>query len=125
MELIIGGAYQGKENYVKSAFSLSKEDIYVCDTENEPDFSKKCLSHIEKWSYQCVKNGVEPSDAFFEHVLFPNDLIVISDDVSCGVVPIDPIEREWREANGRLLLRLAEKSEHVIRVFCGIPVRLK
>ena len=125
MELIIGGAYQGKENYVKSAFSLSEEDIFVCDTENEPDFSKKCLSHIEKWSYQCVKNGVEPADAFFEHILLPNSLIVISDDVSCGVVPIDPIERKWREANGRLLLRLAEKSEHVTRVFCGIPARLK
>ena len=125
MELIIGGAYQGKENYVKSTFSLSKDEIFVCDTEKEPDFSKKCLSHIEKWSYQCIKNGIEPADAFFEHVPFPNDLIVISDDISCGVVPVDPTERAWREANGRLLLRLAEKSEHVTRIFCGIPMRLK
>lgn len=125
MELIIGGAYQGKTNFVKTAFSLSNDDIFVCQEGEELDLHKKCLSHLEKWSAWCVKNGVSPEEEFFKVVKNPEEKILISDDIFCGVVPLDPMERAFREAHGRLLLRISEKSEHVTRVFCGIPARLK
>lgn len=125
MELIIGGAYQGKTQYAKEKFSLSDEDIFVCDKDGKIDFSKRCISHIERFSFWCVEHGIEPADRFFEHVQSSRKLIVISDDISCGVVPIDKTERAWREANGRLLIRISKESEHVTRVFCSIPQRLK
>ena len=30
MKLIIGGAYQGKRAFAKTAFSLGEEDIFTC-----------------------------------------------------------------------------------------------
>ena len=125
MELIIGGAYQGKTEYAKAAFGLNDGDIFVCDKDGSIDFSKRCISHIECFSFWCVEHGIEPADYFFEHAENAENLIVISDDISCGVVPIDKTERAWREANGRLLIRLSKESEHVTRVFCGLSQRLK
>jgi len=125
MELIIGGAYQGKTEYAKSFFHFTDDDIFVCDKDGNVDFSKKCISHLERFSFWCVSSGIEPADYFFEHVKNIESLVVISDDISCGVVPIDKTERAWREANGRLLIKLSKESEHVTRIFCGIPQRLK
>lgn len=47
--------------------------------------------------------------------------VVISTETGCGVVPVDPAEREAREKAGRLNCLLAARAETVIRVFCGIP----
>lgn len=125
MELFIGGAYQGKSDYVKETFGFTDEDFCICDIDNEPNFDKKCISHIERFSFWCVKNGIEPKDYFFEHVKDTDEKIIISDDISCGVVPIDKDERAWREANGRLLMAIADKSKHLTRIFCKIPVKIK
>mgnify|MGYP000142145537 FL=1 len=125
MELIIGGAYQGKTEFAKERFGLSDDDICVCDKDGSIDFDKKCISHIERYSYWCVQHGIEPAKHFFEHAKNLEHDVVISDDISCGVVPVGKTERAWREANGRLLIKLAENSEHVTRVFCKIPMVLK
>ncbi len=125
MELVIGGAYQGKTEFIKERFNISDDEIFVCEKNGDIDFNKKCITHIERYSFWCVEHDIEPSEHFFEHAKNFEHGIVISDDISCGVVPIDKTERAWREANGRLLMKLAEKSEHVTRVFCKIPVVIK
>ena len=125
MELIIGGAFQGKTAFAKENFDISDADIFVCEKNSAPEFDKKCISHIEKFSFWCIEHGIEPADYFFEHAENIEEKIIISDDISCGVVPIDKTERAWREANGRLLIKLSEKSEQVYRIFCGISQRLK
>jgi adenosyl cobinamide kinase/adenosyl cobinamide phosphate guanylyltransferase len=53
------------------------------------------------------------------------DAIVICNDISSGVVPVDAVMRKWREAVGRTLAALSQKSDEVIRLFCGIPARIK
>ena len=53
------------------------------------------------------------------------DVIVVTEEVGCGVVPMDAFERKWREVCGRAAVILAERSEQVYRVICGIPQRLK
>ena len=51
--------------------------------------------------------------------------VVTSDEVGYGVVPMDAGERAWREAVGRGLCRIAQASERVTRVCCGIGVVIK
>ncbi len=125
MELIIGGAYQGKTDFAKENFGITDEDIFVCDKDTEPCFDKKCVAHLERFSFWCVEHGFEPSTYFFEHAKNIEHAIIISDDISCGVVPIDKTERAWREAHGRLLIKLSKEAEHVTRIFCGLSQRLK
>lgn len=53
------------------------------------------------------------------------DRILVTDEIGYGIVPIDPFEREYREETGRIGCLLAEKSEEVWRVCCGIGTKLK
>ena len=51
--------------------------------------------------------------------------ILICEDISCGVVPMDAEAREWREAVGRMNAALAAQADTVTRIFCGLPLELK
>lgn len=118
MELIIGGAYQGKLDYAKSQLRISESEICDCSRE-KIDFSKRCLYHYEQYLYACALAGETPA------LPARGDAVVIADDISCGVVPIDDTVRAWRELCGRTLTAIASKSETVTRLYCGIPKRLK
>ena len=54
-----------------------------------------------------------------------NDILLVTDEIGCGVVPIDPVERQWREETGRLCCLLAQRAQRVERIFCGIAMTLK
>ena len=66
MDLIIGGAYQGKTEFAKEKYGLSDKDICVCQKDGYIDFNKKCISHIERYSFWCVEHDLEPDEHFFE-----------------------------------------------------------
>lgn len=126
MIFVIGGSYQGKRDFIRKTYNLNEEDFFVCteDTQ-EIDFSKRAIEHIEQFALGCVRRGEEPSNYWKAHAAQWDNLILISDDVSCGVVPIDETIRAWREASGRANNYLAGKAEHVWRVFCGLGQVLK
>ena len=67
--------------------------------------------------------GKEPADEL--RTLDLSDKILLCEDISCGVVPIDPEQRAWREAVGRMNAMLAARAERVTRIFCGLPMELK
>ena len=53
------------------------------------------------------------------------DLIIVTDEVGYGIVPMDAKDREWREACGRVCTKLAAHAAQVVRVCCGIGTQLK
>lgn len=119
MDLIIGGAYQGKLDYARARFGLTDGDVCVCTPDADPDTGKRCLCRIEDYVLRALRTGREPQLRFRE------DAVLICTDISGGVVPIDGETRRWREATGRLLMDLAGRADTVTRVFCGLPQRLK
>lgn len=126
MVFIIGGSYQGKTEYALEHFNLAEQDVFACteDTQ-EIDFSKRVISHIEQFALGCVRRGEEPREYWIHNLGRLSDSILISDDVSCGVVPIDATIRAWREATGRANNYLAGEADQVIRVFCGLGQVIK
>jgi len=125
MILIFGGAYQGKLAYAKERFALADDDIHYCGDEPGMPEHKRLIVEIDKWILSLVKAGLD-TDAMTRRFIAQNpDAIVICNDISCGVVPIDAVQRQWREAVGRSLSELSRCSSEVVRLFCGIPMRLK
>ena len=124
MKLIIGGAYQGKRAFAKTAFSLGEEDIFTCHGE-EIDFSAPCIDKIEEFTYSCVKAGKDPVAIFRQHEDEWKDAVLIGTDFSCGLVPMEAENRLWREENGRLNNYLAGEAARVVRMFCGIAQVIK
>ncbi|MCF0150129.1 MAG: bifunctional adenosylcobinamide kinase/adenosylcobinamide-phosphate guanylyltransferase [Firmicutes bacterium] len=119
MDLITGGAYQGKRTYAMKHFSVSEEDIFCCSEDAPCDFTAGCIDHLENYVLYCVKNHLEPA------MDFRSDAVLIGRDISCGVVPTDPLIRRYREVYGRYLQTLAARCDSVTRMFCGLPQKLK
>jgi adenosylcobinamide kinase/adenosylcobinamide-phosphate guanylyltransferase len=108
MILIIGGAYQGKKEYAKSNFS-----------------EKEIISDYHKRVKEQLKNGINPILEAEKLVKNKPDIVVVSDELGYGVVPVDAFDREYREVNGRINCLFAQNSERVIRVVCGVGTVLK
>jgi len=126
MILIFGGAYQGKLAYAMERFGLIEEQVYRCsEADTTIPGGKRVIYEIDRWILALVQADMDYADALAQFVQENPNAIVICNDISCGVVPIDDTLRRWREETGRVLARLARQSDEVIRLFCGIPTQVK
>ena len=124
MEMIIGGAFQGKSAYAKEMHpeinwkrgaDLEKENLM--NAEGVLDFQEYIKKELK--ADQSVANLAEE---LFEK---NPDIILVSQEVGYGVVPMDAFDRKYREAVGRVCTSLAAKSDKVTRVVCGIGMVIK
>lgn len=126
MKLIIGGAFQGKKDYVKQKFQMTDEEMTDgAAASYEEIFRCKCIYHFHEW----VKKGLQEGWDFENletQILEKNpEITLISNELGYGVVPVEAFDRKYREATGRICTRLAAKSSQVIRVICGIGTVIK
>lgn len=124
MNLIIGGAYQGKRAFAKDAFSLEEDQIYSCQGA-EIDFSFPCIDRLEEFTLACVRIGIDPIAYFQDHEAQWQASTLICQDIFCGVVPLEAELRQWRNVTGQLCQYLSKNAHRVSRVFCGLEQRLK
>ena len=126
MILIIGGSYQGKLDFVRNRYGLTDDEIQFCDeTTDALDFSRHCIAYIDRFALNRIRAESEPAEALGADPGLYKNAIFIANDISGGIVPMDPALRAWREACGRMNLKLAREANEVWRLFCGIPQRVK
>ena len=124
MVLVFGGAYNGKLDFVKEQFNVSEDDIFYCGV-NEIDFSKKVICGLHKFTYNNILKDISSLQYIKENINLFKDKIIISDEISSGIVPLKKEDRMWREETGRCLQYLSKESSCVYRIFCGIPTIIK
>lgn len=126
MKLVIGGAYQGKLDYVLAHDPFDPESIWTCDLQTtELDFSKQVVRDIQNLFWAQQQAGINSLDYLQAHRDKLDNMVILCEDLSSGVVPIDAATRLWRETTGRCGVWLACRADEVIRVFCGIGTRIK
>jgi len=109
MILIIGGAYQGKTQYVKEHFG----EEYAL------------WNHYHETVRQQLIDKKNPMEEAKKKLQGQDKLVIISNEVGYGLVPMEASEREYREAVGRVNCFFAKEAQQVIRVICGIGKRIK
>lgn len=126
MILVTGGAFQGKRSFAIKEFDLHDDRIADGATcRAEEVYAAAAVDRFHLLIRRLMESG---EDAASFAASLPDacpDLIVITDEVGCGVVPVDPFEREYRDAAGRASRIIAEASEDVYRVYCGIAKKIK
>ena len=55
----------------------------------------------------------------------PGRVILVSNEVGCGVVPMNPVSRLFADEQGRLNQRVAAVCDRVTLVAAGLPLTLK
>ena len=126
MILVFGGAFQGKTDYIKKRFGLRDEDIFdfrgreieemPMDLIEEP----RALNGLEALVLYFAKKDFSAADWLREVMPVLRDKVLVMDDISQGIVPMDPVLRKWREECGRALSYLGSEADEVVRVFCGL-----
>ena len=126
MVLIFGGVYQGKLEYALKRFGLTQDDMYFCIESNTAmPAGRPIVYEVDKWILALIRANLDVSRQTQQFLEDNRDKIVICNDISCGVVPTDPILRKWREEVGRFMGAAALCSNEVIRLYCGIPTILR
>lgn len=124
MELIIGGAFQGKTDYAKKEYpSLGwREAETLCEEEL---LKAEGILNFQEYIKKEIKEGRNPAHIGGLLLEKNPDAVIVSEEVGYGIVPVDAFEREYREAVGRICTKLASGSRKVTRVICGIGTVIK
>lgn len=126
MIMIIGGEFQGKTDYAKSVFGFRDEEILdgeKCDI--DAVFSAKCINKFHKLVERILEKNDDPA-RFCERLCKENkSAVIIMNEVGCGIIPLEKSDRILRENVGKSGCIIAKNSEKVIRIFCGIPEKIK
>lgn len=110
MILIVGGAYQGKRQYASEVLGCADASI---------------VDHVEARIRQWLDAGLDPQAEVRAAAEAWSECVLLLEDISCGVVPLDARDRAWIEAVGRCGAYLAQRADRVIRVFCGLGTVIK
>lgn len=125
MVLIFGGAYQGKVEFALEKFDLSEKDVFDCTDSEDIDYTCKVINNLDRRILGWVREETEARDELDEVIEILRDKIIIVNDISQGVVPMEKELRAWREMVGRTMLYLSKEADEVYRVFCGIGQQIK
>ena len=121
MKLIIGGAFQGKLAYASAAAEIAPEEFAdgaacgfeVLDT-------CRGMNHFHEYVRRYLAEG-RSVEELPERIVQKNpEVVLVANELGGGIVPMDPFERQFREAFGRLCCRLAQEAKEVHRVICGL-----
>ena len=127
MELYVGGRYQGKLKYVLDTHKdLNETDVADGTSCSDADIlSHKIINHFHAYIKRKTDQGEDVTDIPAKLKSENPDVIIISDEIGCGIVPADPMDSTWREECGRTLCEIARMSERFERIVCGCGIRIK
>lgn len=127
MRLVIGGYAQGKLEYVHCKYKVQENRVWdgVLPEDSALQAKPVVINHFHLWVKRRIQEGGCPEEEIMSFLENGGDCILISDEIGNGIVPIEPLEREYRERVGRILIQLAACAEEVERVICGIGLKIK
>lgn len=125
MKLVIGGAFQGKQAFAQQKFQMQNgwADGSCC-TKDEL-FAAPGVFQFHEYIRRMTAAGQDTQN-FAEELIRENpDLIIVTNELGYGVVPVAALDRAYRENTGRICTKLAAYSSEVYRVVCGIGQVIK
>lgn len=125
MKLIIGGAFQGKLDFAKRKFALTDGWVDGALCSEQELLTCRGISHFHQFIGRLVSEEADVW-AVIQKLLDENpDIVVVTNELGYGVVPVTAFDRQYRETTGRVCTRLAAAADEVYRVVCGIGQVIK
>lgn len=132
MHIILGGAFNGKRQYVKELYKEKKLTFFEGEW---PSTEKLVLGQyvaIGRFE-EMINTYNELSEDMVVNLMLQKlqklsqdyTLICICTDMSRGVVPIEKELRRQRDICGRLYQHLCKEAQTVTRIWYGLPQVLK
>jgi adenosyl cobinamide kinase/adenosyl cobinamide phosphate guanylyltransferase len=117
-----------QENNKKKGVNRSAEVIVVTNFNKwiADYFSKEMVTEKTEATATEMETAVAQCISYLKDWLkaYPKS-ILISEEVGCGIVPMDKKERQRRDNIGAVQVALAKEADEVVRVVCGINQKIK
>ena len=123
MKLVIGGAYQGKREFLMQRWGLCDREIADASACRYSDI--RAIVNYQNLIRQQMEQGLDPADELRQLAGRDSEIILCADEIGMGIVPMDRKERDFRESCGRTLCLAAQMADEVWRVICGIGEKIK
>lgn len=124
MKFITGGAYQGKLDYARKLYPGAEwADGARCSLKEL--LSCGAVDHFHLFVRRWLQEGKTPQELIRAILDKNRGLVIVCDEIGCGLVPVSAFEREYREAVGRICTELVKHADEVYRVTCGIGKRIR
>ena len=114
MEIYLGGSYQGK----LAAARVKEGDIYYC---NERIEYHKVISGVHITLRACLEANI-PFVFDFDQA---KDSLLCIDECNQGIVPINKVDRQYREQLGEFIQEACAKANKVTYFIAGLEWVLK
>ena len=115
----------GKRDYAYKIYG-SFEIVYdLAHEEPEVITNAGLVVNLHMGVKNLLAREIDALEFFRERINILRSCVIIGDEISSGVVPVEKFERCWRDVTGKLYQYLASESEIVDRIFVGLPIRLK
>lgn len=126
MEVYIGGRAQGKLAFVREKYPQKTKIADGKYAAQEECLRAEIIDHFHLYLGR-FRGQMQPPPCVRRNASAREnpEVIIICDEIGCGIVPLEKSDRDYRENVGRIMCRVVERAEHVERLICGIPQRLK
>jgi adenosylcobinamide kinase/adenosylcobinamide-phosphate guanylyltransferase len=113
-------------NWTTIEAPLALDEAVLANAEVGRPILVDCLT---LWLSNLMHAGRDLDEAADDLVRALEDLaapvVFVSNEVGLGIVPETPLGRAFRDAQGRLNMRVAERADRVISMTAGLPLVLK
>lgn len=129
MILVTGGTAQGKRAFVERELAGGLPVVWVDGGAADLDgllHAPYCYN-FQTFVRRVLTGEVKAETGELAELLLQSlpDRVIVTDDIGGGIVPVDRLERSWREETGRICCRLAAGAKQVWRLNCGLGQRIK
>lgn len=125
MHVFIGGAYNGKREFVKNWLGNEPATFCTMETlhEHRPG-TRLVVTDLDQWLLTAVGTEEELAAAVWKVTETANAVFILT-DMGRGIVPMQPELRQLRDRCGRLYQQILSKAETVTRIWYGIGQTIK
>lgn len=126
MRVFIGGAFNGKREYVRKLLKAEGRNGIQWVEGGLPSPGKEpvVIAGIERWLAECSLSEERAIDQVME-IVRSRDVVFILTDIGRGIVPVEKGQRALRDICGRLYQQLLAEADEVTRIWYGIAQTLK
>lgn len=134
MHVYIGGAHNGKRDYVKKwLVEQGKENVHWIEGNrlgdsplvNTEAIQTTVVAGVEKWLAETDLSEQAAIDYVMNRIAMDRHTVIILTDIGRGIVPMDAEQRKLRDVCGRLYQRLMAEADEVTRIWYGLAKTVK
>lgn len=108
-----------EKHYLLDCLSILTSNVMFDISKDMPTIDNQTQQRIEESVFDIIHHLAEQvkCQGF--------DLVLVTNEVGCSLVPENHIGRVYRDILGRVNQRIATLADEVYALFCGIPLKIK